>query len=96
MNFPDLLEGALPTKHYFVQRKNKIRPKDDHKANIVNHSDPLWGATIHAIDHVASMLAEWLKASKDKVLPFGSIASETEFLRMPSRTSAAQADMVSD
>eukprot|EP00438_Fugacium_kawagutii_P011802 Skav227977 [mRNA] locus=scaffold1165:12397:13688:+ [translate_table: standard] len=105
------------------KQKNKIRPIDDYKANMV--------VTIHAIDHIASMVAYWLRASsslngraelvakcwdlsdpykqiplsdeayrrdaflavycpdsqkaevfRQKVTPFGSIASVTAFLRV--------------
>eukprot|EP00438_Fugacium_kawagutii_P007883 Skav213958 [mRNA] locus=scaffold1979:307938:309152:- [translate_table: standard] len=123
---------SLLTKRFPVRQKNKIRPIDDYKANMVNQSvTQTEGVSIHTIDHIASMLAYWLKASsnqegrsklvakcwdlsdaykqiplsdeayqrdaflavycpalgraevfRQKVLPFGSIASVTAFLRV--------------
>eukprot|EP00438_Fugacium_kawagutii_P016271 Skav232599 [mRNA] locus=scaffold2282:11506:13323:+ [translate_table: standard] len=123
---------SLLTKRFPVRQKNKIRPIDDYKANMVNQSvTQIEGVTIHTIDHTASMVAYWLRASsalpgrsqlvakcwdlsdaykqiplsdeayqrdaflavycldtgkaevfRQKVLPFGSIASVTAFLRV--------------
>eukprot|EP00438_Fugacium_kawagutii_P024944 Skav213201 [mRNA] locus=scaffold2826:375883:385109:- [translate_table: standard] len=123
---------SLLTKRFPVRQKNKIRPIDDYKANMVNQSvTQTEGVTIHTIDHIASMVAYWLRASssldgraelvakcwdlsdaykqiplsddpysrdaflavycpdsqkaevfRQKVLPFGSIASVTAFLRV--------------
>eukprot|EP00438_Fugacium_kawagutii_P031568 Skav201075 [mRNA] locus=scaffold5595:979:2202:- [translate_table: standard] len=123
---------SLLTKRFPVRQKNKIRPIDDYKANMVNQSvTQTEGVTIHTIDHIASMVSYWLRASsslngraelvakcwdlsdaykqiplsdeayhrdaflavycpesqkaevfRQKVLPFGSIASVTAFLRV--------------
>eukprot|EP00438_Fugacium_kawagutii_P007317 Skav235711 [mRNA] locus=scaffold280:474141:480364:- [translate_table: standard] len=123
---------SLLTKRFPVRQKNKIRPIDDYKANMVNQSvTQTEGVSTHTIDHIASMVACWLKASsgqtgrsklvakcwdlsdaykqillsdeayqrdaflavfcpssgkaevfRQKVLPFGSIASVTAFLRV--------------
>eukprot|EP00438_Fugacium_kawagutii_P017954 Skav227888 [mRNA] locus=scaffold3865:39733:41610:- [translate_table: standard] len=121
---------SLLTKRCPVRQKNKIRPIDDYKANMVNQSvTQTEGVTIHTIDHIASMVAYWLRGSsalsgrselvakcwdfsdackqiplsdeacqrdaflavycpdsrkvfRQKVLPFGSLASVTAFLRV--------------
>ena len=60
-----LPEGSLLTKRFPVKQKNKVRPIDDYKANMVNQSvTQTEGVTVHTIDHVASMVAYWLKAGK--------------------------------
>lgn len=62
-----LPEGSLLTKRFPVKQKNKVRPIDDYKANMVNHSvTQTEGVTVHTIDHVAAMVAYWLKAGADK------------------------------
>ena len=100
-----------------VKQKNKVRPiDDDYKASLVNYAvTQNEGVTIHTIDHIASMLAFWMRSgslspddglvakcwdlsdaykqvplsdeaftwqSMARVLPFGSIASATAFLRV--------------
>lgn len=132
LNKDEIPADCLLTKRFPVQQKNKVRPIDDYKANMVNQSvTQTEGVTVHTIDHIASMLAYWLKASevkqgrselqakcwdlsdaykqiplsdfayekdaylavfcpgtgraevfRQKVLPFGSVASVTAFLRV--------------
>ena len=114
-----------------MKHKNKVRPIDDYKASLVNFAvTQNEGVTIHTIDHIASMLAFWMRSGslssedglvakcwdlfdaykqvplsdeafhldsylavydpscssakifKQCVLPFGSIASVTAFLRV--------------
>ena len=123
--------GSTLTKRFPVKQKNKVRPIDDYKASLVNFAvSQSEGVTIHTIDHIASMIAFWLKSGslsakesvvakcwdlsdaykqvplsdeafhldsylavydpesssakifKQCVLPFGSIASVTAFLRV--------------
>ena len=40
-----------------MKQKNKVRPIDDYTASLVNE-----GVTIHTIDHIASMLAFWMRS----------------------------------
>ena len=127
-----LPKGATLTKRFGVKQKNKVRPIDDYKASMVNSSvAQTETATVHTIDHIAALVACFLKASdgkregpnlvaktwdlkdaykqiplsdhaysqdsflavfnpktgtaevfQQKVLPFGSIASVTAFLRV--------------
>eukprot|EP00435_Cladocopium_sp_Y103_P073576 s203_g44.t1 len=124
--------GATLTRRFAVKQKNKVRPIDDYKASMVNASvTQTEGVTVHTIDHVAAMVAAWLRMSsssgracglrakcwdlsdaykqlplsdhafdhdsflvvfdpdtlgpsiyQQKVLPFGSVASVTSFLRL--------------
>lgn len=47
-------------------KKNQVRPIDDYKANMVNHFVlQTEGVTVHAIDHIVSMVSYWLKASQN-------------------------------
>lgn len=63
----DLLGDASLTKRIPVQQKNKVRPLDDYKANMVNRSvTQTEGATVQTIDHVAAMVGYWLKVSRSK------------------------------
>ena len=132
-----LTEDALPisatlTRRFAVRQKNKIRPIDDYKSSMVNSSvSQSEGVSVHSIDHVAAMVALWMRVAgasgrstglkakcwdlsdaykqlplsdhafehdsflvvydpdkpgpsifQQKVLPFGSIASVTSFLRL--------------
>ena len=127
----DLPAGSTPTKRFPVKQKNKVRPIDDYKASLLNFAVAQnEGVTIHTIDHIASMIAFWMRSGslsasdglvakcwdlsdaykqvplsdeafhldsylavydpecssakifKQCVLPFGSIASVTAFLRV--------------
>ena len=123
----ELPAGSTLTKRFPVKQKNKLRPIDDYKASLVNFAiTQNEGATIHTIDHIASMPAFWMRSGslsqedglvaqcwgvsdaykqvplsdeafdldsylavydpscffKQCVLPFGSIASVTAFLRV--------------
>ena len=50
--------GSTLTKRLPVKQKNKVRPIDDYKASLVNFAvTQNEGATIHTIDHIASMIA---------------------------------------
>lgn len=61
----DLPDDCLLTKRFPVKQKNKVRPIDDYKANMVNHSVTQSEAvTIHTLNHIAAMIAYWLKASR--------------------------------
>ena len=127
----DLPARSTLTKRFPVKQKNKVRPIDDYKASLVNFAvTQNEGVTIHTIDHIASMIAFWMRSGslstsdglvakcwdlsdaykqvplsdeafhlhsylavydpdcssakifKQCVLPFGSIASVTAFLRV--------------
>ena len=127
----DLPAGSTLTKRFPVKQKNKVTPIDDYKASLVNFAfTQNEGVTIHTIDHIASMMAFWMRSGscsasdglvakcwdlsdaykkvpfsaeafhldsylavydpecssakifKQCVLPFGSIASVTAFLRV--------------
>ncbi len=55
--------GATLTKRFPVKQKNKVRPIDDYKASLVNFAvSQSEGVTIHTIDHIASMIAFWLRS----------------------------------
>ena len=55
--------GSTLTKRFPVKQKNKVRPIDDWKASLVNFAvSQSEGVTIHTIDHIASMIAFWLKS----------------------------------
>ena len=131
INKDELPAGSTLTKRFPVKQKNKVRPIDDYKASLVNFAvTQNEGVTIHTIDHIASMIAFWMKSGtlgakdglvakrwdlsdaykqvplsdeafhldsylavydpgcssakifKQCVLPFGSIASVTAFLRV--------------
>ena len=126
----ELPVGSTLTKRFPVKQKNKMRPID-YKASLVNFAVAQnEGVTLHTIDHIASMIAFWMKSGslsvkdglvakcwdlsdaykqvplsdeafhldsylavydpgcssakiyKQCVLPFGSIASVTAFLRV--------------
>lgn len=50
-----------------LRQKTKVRPIDDYKANMATHlATQSEGVAVHTIDHVASIVAYWLKASKDR------------------------------
>ena len=124
--------GSTLTRRFGVFQKSKTRPIDDYKASFVNSSvSQTETATVHTVDHVASMIACILRHSEarsqhpelvaktwdladaykqiplsdkafsqdaylvvfcpdtnraevfqQKVLPFGSVASVTAFLRV--------------
>ena len=58
----ELPPGSTLTKRFPVKQKNKVRPIDDYKASLVNFAvTQIEGVTIHAIDHIASMLAFWMR-----------------------------------
>ena len=127
-----LPSGSTLTSRFGVKQKSKTRPIDDYKASFVNSSvSQTETATVHTIDHIASLLACLLRKSESyqcdlqlsaktwdladaykqiplsdqaferdaylavfcpntnraeifqqKVLPFGSVASVTAFLRV--------------
>ena len=61
-NKEELPAGSTLTKPLPVKQKNKVRPIDDCKAFLVNFAvTQNEGVTIHTIDHIASMLALWMK-----------------------------------
>ena len=131
INKEELPAGSALAKSFPVKQKNRVRPIDDYKASLVNFAvTQNEGVTIHTIDHIASMIAFWMrngtlsdkdglvakcwdvsdaykqvplsdeafhldsylavydpscssaKIFKQCVLPFGSIASVTAFLRV--------------
>ena len=46
-----------------MKQKNKVRPIDDYKASLVNFAVAQHeGVTIHTIDHIAPMLAFWMRS----------------------------------
>ncbi len=45
-----------------MRQKNKVRPIDDYKASLVNLAvTQSQGVTIHTIDHMAAMMACWMR-----------------------------------
>jgi ribonuclease HI len=127
-----LPEGATLTRRFGVRQKSKTRPIDDYKSSFVNSSVvQSETASVHTIDHIASMIACLMREAsslgvkldlsakawdladaykqvplseeaymldsflvvyapetkgpeiyRQKVLPFGSVASVTAFLRI--------------
>ena len=68
-NKEELPAGSTLTKRFPVKQKNKVRPIDDYKASLVNFAVAQnEGVTMHTIDHIASMLAFWMKSRRQ----FGS------------------------
>ncbi len=56
-----------------MKQKNKVRPTEGYKASLVNFAvTQNEGVTIHTIDHIASMLAFWMKS--------GSLNSEDQLV----------------
>ena len=54
--------GSTLTKRFPVKQKNKVRPIDDYKASLVNFAvTKNEGVTKHTIDHIASMIAFWMR-----------------------------------
>ena len=131
INKEELPAGSTLAKRFHVKQKNKVGRIGDYKASLVNFAvTQNEGVTIHTIDHIASMLAFWMRSGslsvgdglvakcwdlsdaykqvplsdeafhlgsylavydpscssakifKQCVLPFGSIASVTAFLRV--------------
>ncbi len=61
----ELPVGSTLTKRFPVKQKNAVRPIDDYnyKASLVNFAVPQnEGVTIHTVDHIASMLAFWMRS----------------------------------
>ena len=59
----ELPAGSTLTKRFPVKQKNKVRPIDDYKASLVNFAViQNEGVTIHTIDHIASMIAFWMRS----------------------------------
>ena len=59
--------GATLTRRFGVKQRTKTRPIDDYKASFVNASvTQTESATVHTIDHVASMTACLLRESSKK------------------------------
>ncbi len=64
----ELPAGFTLTKCFPVKQKNKVRPIDDYKASLVNFAvTQSEGVIIHTIDHIASMLAFWMRSSSLEV-----------------------------
>ena len=54
----DLPEGSTLTRRFGVKQKSKTRPIDDYKASFVNSSvSQTETATVHTVDHIASLIA---------------------------------------
>lgn len=67
LHIDNLFENVLLTKRILAQQKNQICPIDDRTANMVNHSETQSeGVIVRTIDHVASMVAFWLKAAENR------------------------------
>ena len=63
INKEELPAGSTLTKRFPVKQKNKVRPIDDYKASLANFAVAQnEGVTIHAIDHIASMIAFWMRS----------------------------------
>ena len=64
---PDLMtlpQGATLTRRFGVKQKNKVRPIDDYKASFVNSSvSQTESATVHTVDHIASLISCFMRAS---------------------------------
>jgi len=59
--------GSTLTRRFGVFQKNKTRPIDDYKASFVNSSvSQTETATVHTVDHVASMIACVLRHAEDR------------------------------
>ena len=59
----DLPAGSTLRKRFPVKQKNKVRPIDDYRASLVNFAvTQNEGVTIHTIDHIASMIAFWMRS----------------------------------
>ena len=55
--------GSTLTKRFPAKQKNKVRPIDDYKASLVIFAvTQNEGVTIHTIDHIASMIAFWMRS----------------------------------
>ena len=62
INKEELPAGSTLTKRFPVKQKNRVRPIDDYKASLVNFAvTQNEGVTIHTIDHIASMIAFWMR-----------------------------------
>ena len=60
----DLPVGSTLTKRFPVKQKNEVRPIDDYKASLVNFAvTQTEGVTVHTIDHIAALVAWWMKSS---------------------------------
>ena len=56
--------GATLTRRFGVKQKSKTRPIDDYKASFVNSSvSQSETATVHAVDHIAAMVACVMRAA---------------------------------
>lgn len=59
--------GASLTRRFGVRQKNKTRPIDDYKGSLVNSSvSQSETATVHSVDHIASMIAYLLRMSSQR------------------------------
>ena len=64
MSSADLPQGSTLTKRFGVKQKSKTRPIDDYKASLLNCSvSQSETATVHTIDHIASLIACYLRES---------------------------------
>ena len=64
----ELPAGSTLTKCFPVKQKNKVGPIDDYKASLVNFAvTQSEGVIIHTIDHIASMLAFWMRSNSLEV-----------------------------
>ncbi len=62
-----------------MRQKNKVRPIEDYKASLVNVAiTQSEGVTIHTIDHIAAMMAYWMRN--------GSVESDDGYKQVPLST----------
>ena len=62
----DLPEGSTLTRRFGVKQKSKTRPIDDYKASFVNSSvSQTETATVHTVDHIASLIACILRVAEE-------------------------------
>ena len=62
----DLPEGSTLTRRFGVKQKSKTRPIDDYKASFVNSSvSQTETATVHTVDHIASLIACIMRTSDE-------------------------------
>ena len=63
INREELPAGSTLTKRFPVKQKSKVRPIDDYNASLISFAvAQSEGVTIHTIDHIASMIAFWMKS----------------------------------
>ena len=66
----DMPSGATLTRRFGIRQKNKMRPIDDYKASFVNSSvTQPETASVHTVDHIASLVSCVLRISPSHGVP---------------------------